>query len=233
MNRTELFKILKERNQNLHDSYYEIKKISNSDTIQFIKEDDSIRRRTSIRVYMYGKMLFAGGYSLIIKPLEQKFEPLVIPELKGIYGDAFSMSFNKFYQTDYCFDITIETDDDWKTFLDEFDKCLKFYEAEIFPKLTDIKFLAEYVGSVPFSNQLEIVVGSSYPVNVFKKLAILKWGGQLERYEEYKAGLLERFEANLTNPTKAQMVPTYKNGYNKLINHLENEPNPFGKKKIS
>ncbi|WP_218944439.1 hypothetical protein, partial [Maribacter luteus] len=99
MTRTELFKILKERNQSLHDSYYEIKKISNSDTIQFIKEDNSIRRRTSIRVYMYGKMLFAGGYSLIIKPLEQKFEPLVIPELKKNYTNVFGLVFRDFYKT--------------------------------------------------------------------------------------------------------------------------------------
>ena len=196
MTRTELFKILKERNYNIWKDYYQIEKLSNSDTIQVVKEDEKLFRESPIRVYMYGKKLLSEGISLIIKPLEQKFEPLVIPELKKNYRNVFGLVFRDFYKTDYHFDITIETDDDWKTFLDEFDKCLKFYEAEIFPKLTDIKFLAEYVGSVPFSNQLEIVVGSSYPVNVFKKLAILKWGDQLERYEEYKAGLLERFEVS-------------------------------------
>lgn len=233
MNRTELFQILKERNYNIWKDYYQIEKLSNSDTIQVVKEDEKLFRESPIRVYMYGKKLLSEGISLIIKPLEQKFEPLVIPELKKNYRNVFGLVFRDFYKTDYHFDITIETDEDWQTFLDEFDKCLKFYEAEIFPKLTDIKFLAEYVGSVPFSNQLEIVVGSSYPVNVFKKLAILKWGGQLERYEEYKAGLLKRFEVNLTNPAKAKMVPTYKEGYYKLINHLENERNPFEEKKTS
>lgn len=39
MTRTELFQILKERNQNDWNNFYEIKKQSNSDTIQVIKED--------------------------------------------------------------------------------------------------------------------------------------------------------------------------------------------------
>ena len=41
------------------------------------------------------------------------------------------------------------------------------------------------MGSVPFDKQLEIVVGGTYPVTLFKKIAILKWGNH-PRYEEYK-----------------------------------------------
>ncbi|MRX64930.1 hypothetical protein GJ691_12225 [Maribacter sp. RZ05] len=180
---------------------------------------------------MYGKMLFAGGYSLIIKPLEQKFEPLVIPELKGIYGDAFSMSFNKFYPIDYRFDINIETDEDWQTFLDEFDKCLKFYETEIFPKLTDIKFLAQYVG-VPWEDEQNIVVGGGFPISFFKKLAILKWGGQEDLYHIYKKEtlkLIEKYAIKKPDKYKAEFMDNFE----KLINHLENEPNPFEEKKIN
>jgi len=231
MTRTELYKILKEPNQKIWDNYYKIEKVSNSDTIEFIKDDEELLRESSIRVYMYGKMLFAGGYSLIIKPLEQKFEPLVIPELKKNYRNVFGLMFRDFYKTDYHFDITIETDEDWQTFLDEFDKCLRFYEAEIFPKLTDIKFLAEYVG-VPWEDEQNIMVGGSFPISFFKKLAILKWGGQEDFYHIYKKETLKLIKKYaIKKPEKYKTE--YMDNFESLVVQLENEPNPFEEKKIS
>ena len=82
------------------------------------------------------------------------------------------------------------------------------------------------MGSVPFDKQLEIVVGGTYPVTLFKKIAILKWGNHL-RYEEYKNGLQTFIKEDFLEPRYEKEAPLYQQGFDYLITHLENEPNPF------
>lgn len=176
---------------------------------------------------MYGKMLFAGGFSVSIKNFNKLFENLIIEELEQKYAKEFILGFEDYYQTDYRFDITIKTDTDWQEFINEFDKCLKYYEAEVFPKLNEIKFLADYIG-VPWENRAEIVVGGNFPVHLFKKIAILKWSDSQELYETYKKEtrkLIDLYGAK--KPDKLKEVDFFIKGYEKLIHHLENEPNPF------
>lgn len=122
----------------------------------------------------------------------------------------------------------IENEEHLDKYLNEIIKCLKFHDKEVFNKLLNIKFLAEHVSSVPFERKAEIVVGGSFPIQLFKKMAILKWGNQEERYLEYKKGtqmLIEKYA--IKKPEK--YIPEFQIGYDKLINHLENESNPFEK----
>lgn len=70
------------------------------------------------------------------------------------------------------------------------------------------------------------MVGGTYPVTFFKKLAILKWGNH-PRYEEYKQGLATFIEEDFLDPNYQKEAHLYKQGFEKLIFHLENEPNPF------
>ena len=75
--------------------------------------------------------------------------------------------------------------------------------------------------------ELDIPVGGKYPVSLFKKLAILKWGKNEEKYIEYKHGLSEFIKEDFNDPQYGNEAPIYKKGFDQLVNHLENEQNPF------
>jgi len=111
-------------------------------------------------------------------------------------------------------------------FINEFVKCLEYHEQEVFPKLLDINFLAEYVGSVPFERQSEVPVGGRFPAQLFKKLAILKWGNQEERYHEYKTNTIKLIEKYAIKKPESYK-PFFKTGYDNLIQRLESEGNPL------
>lgn len=200
-------------------------KIEDMGFISFYSSNSDMEKQFRFRL-QFDDMLTYEGYLVSLKKIEYYFFNLISHELKKYYDKEMSLSIGKFYKTDYDFCQEIETEYHLQEFLEEFLKCYNFYETVIFPKLTDINFLAEYVGSVPFENALEIVVGGTYPVTFFKKLAILKWGNHY-RYEEYKKGLARFIEEDLLDPKYQQEAPLYKQGFEKLIYHLENEPNPF------
>lgn len=199
--------------------------------ITFKKENPNFSIGTDIRVQFSGTLLSFAGFTGVFKSFENLFEQVLYKTiecniLKEYYDNCFSIGRYKFPYSEYIFPESVKDEEELNLYLSEFCKCVRFYETEIFPKLTDINFLAEYVGSVPFENALEIVVGGTYPVTFFKKLAILKWGNHY-RYEEYKKGLARFIEEDLLDPKYQQEAPLYKQGFEKLIYHLENEPNPF------
>ena len=66
-----------------------------------------------------------------------------------------------------------------------------------------------------------IIVGTSY------KLAPA--GGNHPRYEEYKNGLQTFIKEDFLEPRYEKEAPLYQQGFDYLITHLENEPNPFYK----
>ncbi|OCB72995.1 hypothetical protein [Flavobacterium crassostreae] len=176
----------------------------------------------------YRRLLTFEGFSIFSsKEIENEVSNIIIEELKKYYIQYFYFNSKKFYKTDYDFSQEILSEIHLEEFLNEFVKCLEYHEQKVFPKLLDINFLAEYVGSVSFENQLDIPVGGQYPVSVFKKLAILKWGNQDEKYLEYKKGLYDFILEDLENPKYKGEAKFYLTGFNKLVNHLENEKNPF------
>ncbi|ATA89592.1 hypothetical protein CAPN001_21150 [Capnocytophaga stomatis] len=206
--------------------------IGDSGYIIFVKEDIDFSIETRIRVQFNGTILNFEGFIVDLNSFENIFSLLlnnVVNEIivKEYYRRRFIFVIKDFYHSEYVFPESVKDEEELNLYLSEFCKCVRFYETEIFPKLTDINFLAEYVGSVPFEQRSEIVVGGSFPLQLFKKLAILKWGNH-SRYEEYKEGTQKLIELyGIKKPEKIDEVKFFQQGFEKLIYHLENEPNPF------
>ena len=196
-----------------------------TDMIILCKKTDSYILKFDCRLQFDSSLRF-NPFTIQLNKLENFVYDLIIEELKKYYCNDIGFVIKDFYKTDYSFSQEITSEAHLEEFLSEFYKCLSYYEQEVFPKLLDIKFLADYVGSVPFDKQLEIVVGGTYPVTLFKKIAILKWGNH-PRYEEYKNGLQTFIKEDFLEPRYEKEAPLYQQGFDYLITHLENEPNPF------
>ena len=200
-------------------------RLEDTDMIILCKKTDSYILKFDCRL-QFDSFLRFNPFTIQLNKLENFVYDLIIEELKKYYCNDIGFVIKDFYKTDYSFSQEITSEAHLEEFLSEFYKCLSYYEQEIFPKLLDIKFLADYVGSVPFDKQLEIVVGGTYPVTLFKKIAILKWGNH-PRYEEYKNGLQTFIKEDFLEPRYEKEAPLYQQGFDYLITHLENEPNPF------
>ena len=196
-----------------------------TDMIILCKKTDSYILKFDCRL-QFDSFLRFNPFTIQLNKLENFVYDLIIEELKKYYCNDIGFVIKDFYKTDYSFSQEITSEAHLEEFLSEFYKCLSYYEQEVFPKLLDIKFLADYVGSVPFDKQLEIVVGGTYPVTLFKKISILKWGNH-PRYEEYKNGLQTFIKEDFLEPRYEKEAPLYQQGFDYLITHLENEPNPF------
>ena len=200
-------------------------RLEDTDMIILCKKTDSYILKFDCRL-QFDSFLRFNPFTIQLNKLENFVYDLIIEELKKYYCNDIGFVIKDFYKTDYSFSQDITSEAHLEEFLSEFYKCLSYYEQEVFPKLLDIKFLADYVGSVPFDKQLEIVVGGTYPVTLFKKIAILKWGNH-PRYEEYKNGLQTFIKEDFLEPRYEKEAPLYQQGFDYLITHLENEPNPF------
>ena len=199
-----------------------------TDMIILCKKTDSYILKFDCRL-QFDSFLRFNPFTIQLNKLENFVYDLIIEELKKYYCNDIGFVIKDFYKTDYSFSQEITSEAHLEEFLSEFYKCLSYYEQEVFPKLLDIKFLADYVGSVPFERKAEIVVGGSFPVHLFKKIAILKWGNH-SRYEEYKNETLKLIDLyGIKKPEKTEEVAIFKQGFDYLITHLENEPNPFYK----
>ena len=197
-----------------------------TDMIILCKKTDSYILKFDCRL-QFDSFLRFNPFTIQLNKLENFVYDLIIEELKKYYCNDIAFVIKDFYKTDYSFSQEITSEAHLEEFLSEFYKCLSYYEQEVFPKLLDIKFLADYVGSVPFERKAEIVVGGSFPVHLFKKIAILKWGNH-SRYEEYKNETLKLIDLYaIKKPEKTEEVAIFKQGFDYLITHLENEPNPF------
>ena len=196
-----------------------------TDMIILCKKTDSYILKFDCRL-QFDSFLRFNPFTIQLNKLENFVYDLIIQELKKYYCNHIYPNTKDFYKTDYSFSQDVISEAHLEEFLSEFYKCLSYYEQEVFPKLLDIKFLADYVGSVPFDKQLEIVVGGTYPVTLFKKIAILKWGNH-PRYEEYKNGLQTFIKEDFLEPRYEKEAPLYQQGFDYLITHLENELNPF------
>ena len=200
-------------------------RLEDTDMIILCKKTDSYILKFDCRL-QFDSFLRFNPFTIQLNKLENFVYDLIIEELKKYYCNDIGFVIKDFYKTDYSFSQDITSEAHLEEFLSEFYKCLSYYEQEVFPKLLDIKFLADYVGSVPFDKQLEIVVSGTYPVTLFKKIAILKWGNH-PRYEEYKNGLQTFIKEDFLEPRYEKEAPLYQQGFDYLITHLENEPNPF------
>lgn len=208
-------------------------RIASMDYIIFTKDDSNISIETRIRTQFYGTLLSFAGFTLVFKEFERIFlnvleDNVDVLLLKKHYGDHFITALYDFSYSDYyVFPEQLESEEELEIYLQEFVKCVRYHENVIFPYLSDITNMAKYVGSVPFERSGEINIGGRYPVSFFKKLAILKWGGYEERYEEYKKGLEAFIEEDFADLKFGHEAHMYKQGFQNLIYYLEHEPNPF------
>ncbi len=207
-------------------------KVAAMDYVYFTKETISLCIETGIRVQFYGKLLSLGAFLVVFKEFERFFlNTLQINVDKLLfekkYDDHFVIILPDFPYSDYVFPDNVESEEELETYLQEFVKHVCYFETVVFPSLTDINKMAEYVGRVPFKKSGEIVVGGTYPIQYFKKLAILKWGGNEERYEEYKRGMEIFIEEDFADLKFGHEAHMYKQGFQNLIYYLEHEPNPF------
>lgn len=207
-------------------------KIAAMDYIYFTKETKSLFIKTGVRVQFYGELLSFGAFLVVFKEFERIFlNTLRINIDKFLveknYDDHFVITLPDFPYSDYVFPDKVESEDELETYLQEFVKHVYYFETVVFPSLANINKMAEYVGRVPFEKAGEIVVGGTYPIQYFKKLAILKWGGNEEKYEEYKKGMEVFIEEDFTDLKYGHEAPLYKQGFQNLIYCLEHEPNPF------
>ncbi len=139
-----------------------------TDMIILCKKTDSYILKFDCRL-QFDSFLRFNPFTIQLNKLENFVCDLIIEELKKYYRDHIYPNTKDFYKIDYSFSQDITSEAHLEEFLSEFYKCLSYYEQEVFPKLLDIKFLADYVGSVPFERKAEIVVGGSFPVHLFKK----------------------------------------------------------------
>ena len=202
------------------------------DYIYFTKDDENPTIQTDIRTQFYGTLLSFAGFIVVFKEFESIFLNILERNVdaylvKKNYDDHFVIILPDFPYSDYVFPDNVESEEELETYLQEFVKHVCYFETVVFPSLTDINKMAEYVGRVPFKKSGEIVVGGTYPIQYFKKLAILKWGGYEERYEEYKRGMEIFIEEDFTDLKFGHEAHMYKQGFQNLIYYLEHEPNPF------
>ena len=194
--------------------------------LSFHKNTINMQFKLKFRLQFESHLWFQGFSNLELKKIESNFKGILKKKLLSKYDNNFIITPHEFYEVYYDFQQEINSQEQLETYLSEFIKCLEYHEKEVFPKLLDIEFLAEYVGSLPFERQSEIPVGGKFPVNLFKKLAILKWGNQESRYLEYKKATLALIEKyKLKKP--ANYIPEMHLGFDELVHHVENEPNPF------
>lgn len=84
---------------------------------------------------------------------------------------------------------------------------LEFYEKEIktfYKTKNTIINLSDKMKNVPFSQLAEMGIGGKYPINILKAITIVKWGGNVEKYNEYKTGLQAWIDKDRTNPKYAE-----------------------------
>lgn len=218
-------KLLKDKISSIIDNSYNLS-LGDDDLVIFSIDNAFFRFSSKFRIQFNRLITYQGFSGFSSKKIEEEISKLISEELQPYYVDYFYFTPKDFYETDYNFKQEILSEEHLDEFLNEFVKCLEYHEKEVFPKLLDINFLAEYVGSVPFERKAEVAVGGSFPVHLFKKMAILKWGNQNERYLEYKKGTMELIEKYaIKKPDK--YTPEFKEGFDQLVNHLESGPNPF------
>ncbi|WKX78228.1 hypothetical protein [Zobellia laminariae] len=181
---------------------------------------------SSIR-WQFHKFITPQGIDFRNVLFEEYFNQILNKELlKFNYDYSVGFVFKTFIKDFDSSAIEINSEIELENYINKIVTNLLFHKKEIFPKLLDINFLAEYIGAVSFERKAERSVGGKFPVHLFKKIAILKLGGQNERYLEYKEGTLDLIKSYaIRKPEK--YLPSFREGFDKLILHLENEENPF------
>lgn len=156
--------------------------------------------------------------------LESRFESLLLDELKRYYNNDFTLSIGagSLGLNSVVVDFKLESDKD----IQNLNKSLEFFIKElrdsIFHRMTNVREIASYISSYKYTDNLKVLVGGRFPVQNLKKVFLLFEGGQMDKYEEYKEGLLEQIESFPSRkPNRKEEAKFFEENYNYLINKLE------------
>lgn len=101
-------------------------------------------------------------------------------------------------------------------------KYISEVEHIFFDSLVSIQSIAAYIAKFSYENQNEIMVGSKFPIHIFKKVFLLYQGGQINRYKEYKRELKTQIDSFVkSKPERKEEAKAYIDNYDYLTNFLE------------
>lgn len=193
-----------------------------SENIHIDLIDEKFETYSSV-IWQFDKLITPQGIDFRNVMFENLFSRILDKELVALNRKySIGFVFNTFIKEFDSHSQEINSKKDLLVYLNKISQNLIYHKEEVFPKLLDMDFLAEYVGEL----KEELVVGGDFPVRLFKKMAILKWGNQEQKYDDQKKetqNLIEKYA--LKKPEKYR--PSFKDNFERLIHHLENQANPF------
>ncbi|MBO0593968.1 hypothetical protein I2486_21420 [Cellulophaga sp. E16_2] len=223
MNKKEIFNILRNSFQDKMDTF---QITSMEDRLIFTKRNDGLEYQNSIRCQYFGETstLSPQGNSFRSEQIESDFMTYLIEPLKSYYNSSStihlsSKRFKNFDKIDF-----------YKfTSLTQLENFIEYYLAyhqsvceEFWYKIKSIKDIGYFLAQLPYENHTEILVGGTFPTQMFKKMYILKKCGHLERYKEYKFKFSEQLETfPIRKPNRKEEYELFKENFNQLISKLE------------
>ena len=178
------------------------------------------------RCQNFGDTYLVNSIGVLIKidEIEQVFRSLVIKELQEYYSDEFTLALSA-----YEFDLKsminnfkIKSEIDLKTLNGLLVEFILEVQDSIFDAMTDVKSIAKYISKYNYDDNLKVLVGGSFPVHNFKKIFLLFAGDEMDKYIEYKEGVLEQIESfPLRKPNRKEEARLFIENYDYLITKLE------------
>jgi len=227
MKRSEVYKITKEW---FKDNPVNFKVSTNEDCIIFSQESDVHSAITRFRVYRQN-IIRPDGDSILLPEFENFFDKFVIVELKDknnnlrntIRVGGAEVPIIKNLSQD-----PIDTEAQLLDCLVHMRNYINYVEAEYYIPFQDWQNIGLYINGFAFPENAApyipfAALSGKVPVNFFKQIYLLHLAGCMERYKEYKIGLLKRInliaEQNLADP---QSIELYIKNLNLLVDYLDN-----------
>ncbi len=156
--------------------------------------------------------------------LESRFESLLLEELKKYHSNDFTLSIGagSLELNSAVMDFKIESDRDVQNLNKSLELFIKDLRDSIFYRMTNVREIASYISNYNYADNLKVLVGGRFPVQNFKKIFLLFEGDQMDKYEEYKQGLLEQIDSfPIRKPNRKEEARFFVENYDYLINKLE------------
>ncbi len=227
MRKNEVFKFVKEWFKS-NPVNFNISSIE--DCIVFTQSSDRHSAVTIFRVYRQN-IIRPDGNSILLPGFEASFEKFIIPELKDKNKnlmDTIRIGGANFRIKQNLSQDPIETEAQLLVYLEHISNYLNYVEAEYYIPFQDWQNIGLYINGFAFPENAApyipfAALSGKVPVNFFKQIYLLHLAGCMERYEEYKIGLLKRInliaEQNLADP---QSIELYIKNLNLLVDYLDN-----------
>lgn len=198
--------------------------------IEFTQSSDIHSAVTRFRVYNLN-VIRPDGNSISLPEFEASFDKFIIHELKDknkALIDTIRIGGANFREKQNLSDQPIETDAQLEDYMPHMRTYVNYVESEYYIPFQDWKNIGTYVNQFAFPEKAApyipfAAVSGQFPIGFYKQIYLLYQGGYMDRYEEYKQGLLKRInlvaEQNLATP---EIIELYIRNLNLLEEYLEN-----------